>query len=144
MLAGFWSGCRRHLRLCILRTSKCVDRTIWRRWSGYHRRSRAETRCDLRQAARAAHVRAGFRPSGCRVPGACRRPERLHRAPHTHHPRRRISPSRKRGLPAICRFVQQDLVRANSQTSAESPQEYQPLCGHRVTGPVSEQFKRLN
>lgn len=26
----------------ILRTSKRVGRTIWRRWSGYHRRSRAE------------------------------------------------------------------------------------------------------
>ncbi len=28
----------------ILRTSKRVGRTIWRRWSGYHRRGRAETR----------------------------------------------------------------------------------------------------
>jgi hypothetical protein len=28
----------------ILRTSKRIGRTIWRRWSGYHRRSRAETR----------------------------------------------------------------------------------------------------
>ncbi|MGY6634463.1 MAG: IS5 family transposase, partial [Alkalilacustris sp.] len=28
----------------ILRTSKRVSRTIWRRWSGYHRRSRAETK----------------------------------------------------------------------------------------------------
>ncbi|MFN7597536.1 MAG: IS5/IS1182 family transposase, partial [Cereibacter sp.] len=28
----------------ILRTSKRVGRTIRRRWSGYHRRSRAETR----------------------------------------------------------------------------------------------------
>ena len=28
----------------ILRSSKCVGRTIWRRWSGYHRRSRAETK----------------------------------------------------------------------------------------------------
>ena len=28
----------------ILRTSKCVGRTIWRRWSGYHRRSRVETK----------------------------------------------------------------------------------------------------
>jgi hypothetical protein len=28
----------------ILRTSRRVSRTIWRRWSGYHRRSRAETR----------------------------------------------------------------------------------------------------
>jgi len=27
----------------ILRTSKRLGRTIWRRWSGYHRRSRAET-----------------------------------------------------------------------------------------------------
>lgn len=28
----------------ILRTSKHVGRAIWRRWSGYHRRSRAETK----------------------------------------------------------------------------------------------------
>jgi len=28
----------------ILRTSKRVGRTIWRRWSGYHRRSRAESK----------------------------------------------------------------------------------------------------
>ena len=28
----------------ILRTSKRVGRTIWRRWSGYHRRSRADTK----------------------------------------------------------------------------------------------------
>ncbi|MBX9699550.1 MAG: IS5 family transposase [Acetobacteraceae bacterium] len=28
----------------ILRTTKRVGRTIWRRWSGYHRRSRAETK----------------------------------------------------------------------------------------------------
>ena len=28
----------------ILRTSKHLGRTIWRRWSGYHRRSRAETK----------------------------------------------------------------------------------------------------
>lgn len=27
----------------ILRTSKRVDRTLWRRWSGYHRRRRTET-----------------------------------------------------------------------------------------------------
>ena len=28
----------------ILRTSERVGRAIWRRWSGYHRRSRAETK----------------------------------------------------------------------------------------------------
>ena len=28
----------------ILRTSNCLGRTIWRRWSGYYRRSRAETK----------------------------------------------------------------------------------------------------
>ncbi len=28
----------------ILRTSERVDRPIWRRWGGYHRRSRAETK----------------------------------------------------------------------------------------------------
>ena len=35
---------RKIVRNEILRTSKRVGRTIWRRWSGYHRRSRDETK----------------------------------------------------------------------------------------------------
>jgi hypothetical protein len=41
-------------RTKILRTSKRVGRTIWQRWSGYHRRSRAETKihCVNRRSAK--------------------------------------------------------------------------------------------
>jgi hypothetical protein len=28
----------------ILRTTRCLERTIWKRWSGYHRRSLVETK----------------------------------------------------------------------------------------------------
>jgi hypothetical protein len=30
-----------------LRASKRLGRALWRRWSGYHRRSRAETKCTV-------------------------------------------------------------------------------------------------
>ena len=53
----------------ILRTYRRLGRTIWRRWSGYHRRSRAEKRCDFRQIAGSAPVSARVRPPGHRVPG---------------------------------------------------------------------------
>ena len=91
----------------ILRTSKRVGRTIWRRWSGYHRRSRVGDQDALRQVAGAAPVRAGLRPSGCRVPGACRRAERIYRARHAHHRGRGIGLSGERGRPVNSRFVQQ-------------------------------------
>jgi hypothetical protein len=61
----------------IPRTSKRVGRTIWRQWSGYHRRSRAETKMHCvkllgqRQALGPASLRARVRPSGRRVPGPC-------------------------------------------------------------------------
>ena len=64
-------------------------------------------RCDLRQAPRAAPVRARLRPSGCRVPGQSRRPQRLYRPQHAPHRGRRIALSGEReGLP-VTRFVQQ-------------------------------------
>jgi hypothetical protein len=90
----------------ILRTSKRVGRTIWRRWSGYHRRSRAETKMHCvkllgqRLSARTSTVRS-------RSSRSCRRPERLHRARHAHHRSHRISLSGERGSPALSRFVQQ-------------------------------------
>ncbi len=55
----------------ILRTSKRVGRTIWRRWSGSHRRSRAETKMHCVKLLGQALVRSGLRPSGRRGPGPC-------------------------------------------------------------------------
>jgi len=76
----------------ILRTSKRLGRTIWRRWSGYHRRSRVETKTLERK---------GLCSSGRRVPGPLRRAERLNRARHTRHGCRGMSLSRERGTSAI-------------------------------------------
>ena len=81
----------------ILRTSKRVGRTIWRRWSGYHRRSRAEPKMHCVklpgqrlsagnfdrqveefqvQVIRGLSRTAGVRPLI---------PERIHRTRHTPH-----------------------------------------------------------
>jgi hypothetical protein len=58
--------------------------------------------------------RTGLRPSGRRVPRPRRRPQRLHRARHTHHRARRISPFRERETPTFSRFVQQSPVRPSA------------------------------
>ena len=47
-----------------LRASKRLGRTIWRRWSGYHRRSRVETKMHCVKLPRPASGCAGLRPSG--------------------------------------------------------------------------------
>ena len=81
-----------------LRASKRFGRTIWRRWSGYHRRSRVETNplghccaipCRamdaLCQTAGPTPGRPGLRPSGCRGPNPSGSAERLHRARNADH-----------------------------------------------------------
>ena len=70
-------------------------------------RAAQRPRCDLCQTTWPAADRPGLRPSGRRVPGPCRRAERLHRARHTHHGSRGMSLSGERETPAIRRFVQQ-------------------------------------
>jgi len=72
-----------------LRAAKYLDRALWRRWSGYHCRSRVETR--MRETARPAAHGTGLRPQGCRDPGPHRRPDQLHRARHPGHGGRGIS-----------------------------------------------------
>jgi hypothetical protein len=57
----------------ILRRSKRVGRTIWRRWSRYHRRSRAETRLHRVRLLGSACPHATS-TSTRRVPDACRPP----------------------------------------------------------------------
>ena len=102
-----------------LRASKRFGRTIWRRWSGYHRRSRVETKMHcvklLGQPSGIASYQwqecprhgARLRPPGGGVPSQGGRPERLHRPWHPRHRGRGISPSGERGSPTIKRFVQQ-------------------------------------
>lgn len=38
-----------------LRTAKYLGRALWRRWSGYHRRSRVETKMHCMNAGPEAH-----------------------------------------------------------------------------------------
>ena len=102
-----------------LRASKHLGRALWRRWSGYHRRSRAETKMHCvkllgqrlmardfdRQVAelQVRVIRRLARTGGVRL----LTPERLHRARHPGHEGRGIGLSGERGRPAISRFVQQ-------------------------------------
>ena len=57
-------------------------------------------------AGPAAHG-TGLRPPGRRASGPYRRPERLHRARHTRHRARGMSPSGERGTSTFSRSVQQ-------------------------------------
>lgn len=59
----------------------------------------------LRKTAGPAADGAGLRSTGRRAPAPHRRPERLHRARHTRHASRRMSPSGERGASVITRFV---------------------------------------
>ena len=117
-----------------LRASKCLGRDIWRRWSGYHRRSRVESKMNcikllgqylmaVRHCARtvtfiartngaspATASMAHLQAPGHRTAGSYRRTERLHRARYTCDSGRIVNRSRERGSPAISRFAQQGLV----------------------------------
>ena len=68
-----------------LRASQRFGRAIWRRWSGYHRRSRAETKMHCVALLGQRLTATDFDHTGRRVPGSCGRPERLYRARHTRH-----------------------------------------------------------
>lgn len=85
--------------------SRYLGRTLWRRWSGYHRRSRVESKMNcvklLGQSLMARH----FDRRGSPKPR--RRAQSLHRSGHTKHRDRRISPSGERGSLPINGFAQQ-------------------------------------
>ena len=94
-----------------LRASKRFGRTIWRRWSGYHRRQPRRDNDPLREAAGPAPGREGLPASGRRVPGPCCRPERLHCPRPTRHRIRGVSLSGERGGPSVRQFAQQSHCR---------------------------------
>ncbi|SDF57052.1 hypothetical protein SAMN04488105_1304 [Salipiger thiooxidans] len=95
----------------ILRASKHLGRALWGNWSGYHRRSRDETKplgifpseipCrsvnELREAARLAADVTGLRPPGGRGPDPRGGHEPLHGSRHPDHRGRRIGVSGERG-----------------------------------------------
>ena len=91
----------------ILRTSKRVGRTIWRRWSGYHRRSRAETKmhCVKLLGQRLSARDFDRQVAEFQVRVAVLNSFTALGTPH--HRARRIGLSGKRGRPALNRFVQQ-------------------------------------
>ena len=62
-----------------------LGRTVWRRWSGYHRRSRVETKMPcLKLMGQIAHG-TGLRQTGCGNPNPYRRAQSLYCAWHTCH-----------------------------------------------------------
>ena len=119
-----------------LRASKYLGRALWRRWSGYHRRSRAETKMHCvkllgqRLMAVRHRPRTGGgtmphpRPPGRGVPGPCCRTERLHRSRHPRHEGRGIGLPGRRRTPAISRFVQQSSLKRKERISTEGFQSH--------------------
>jgi hypothetical protein len=90
-----------------LRASRRFGRTIWRRWSGYHRRSRIETKMHCVKRLGQRLMARYFDRQVAEFQVMSSRPERLHCPWHTRHSVRRISLSGVRGCLAIKPFVQQ-------------------------------------
>ena len=65
-----------------LRVSRCFGRTIWRRWSGYHRRSRVETKMHCVKLLGQHLMARDFDRQIAEFHVSCR-PERLHCLWHT-------------------------------------------------------------
>jgi hypothetical protein len=113
-----------------LRASRRFGRTIWRRWSGYHRRSRVETKMHCiellgqpsgipsDQSQECPRHGEGLRPSGRRVPCQGGRTERLHRTRHPGNSSRGMNLSGDRGGPLVTGFVQQSLKRSRAHCPA--------------------------
>ena len=101
-----------------------LGRTLWRRWSGYHRRSHVETtlwgHCyaipcravdALYKTTRPVADGEGLRKAGRRDPGSYLRPQPLHCSWHTSHRVCRLNPSGVTGRTSFNRLVQQSHVR---------------------------------
>ena len=87
-----------------LRASKRFGRTIWQRWSGYHRQSRVETKMHCLKLLGQRLMARDF-DRQVAVPGPRCRPEWLHSTRHTRHRRRWISMSGdgdSRPSPELC------------------------------------------
>ena len=108
-IVGQWTTSGAEARNEILRATKYLGRAIWRKWSGYHRRSRVETTLSghccaipcraanaLCQTTGRRNYGTGVRSPGRRASNSCRRAQPLLRAWHPPNPSRRISPSGER------------------------------------------------
>ncbi len=94
-----------------LRASKYLDRAAVATMERIPPPEPRRNQDALRETAGSAPHGAGLRPSGCGVPGSCRRPERLHRARHPCHKGLGIGLSGDRGIPVVSLFVQQSRSR---------------------------------
>ncbi len=95
----------------ILRSSKRVGRTIWRRWSGYHRRSRAETKMHCVKPLGSAYQRgtSTVRSRSSRSGSPCSTASPRSASPSQ---RSRDRSAGERGRPVSSRFVQQSPTKA--------------------------------
>ena len=96
-----------------LRASKYLDRAIWRRWSGYHRRSRVESKMNCIKLLGQSLMARDFERQV--TAGPYRRAEWLHRAWHTSHGDLRVNPSGERGTALKSRFLQQHRISAETK-----------------------------
>lgn len=71
-------------RNALLVATRRLGRTIWKKWSGYHRRSLVETKMRF-QAARWTRHGARLRPPNCRTADPCRNPQSVHPVGHACH-----------------------------------------------------------
>ena len=90
-----------------LRAIKRLGRTIWRRWSGDHRRSRVETKMNCMKLLGQRLAARDFDRTDRGTPGPHRNPQPLHRTRHPRHAARGLTPDGQRGPPFFRRFVQQ-------------------------------------
>jgi hypothetical protein len=84
-----------------LRASKYLGRALWRNWSGYHRRSRVETKMHCVKLLGQRLMARDFDRQVAGGSGAHRDPERLHRPWHPCHKSRGINLSGERGGPFV-------------------------------------------
>ena len=78
-----------------LRAIKRLGRTIWRRWSGYHRRSRAETKMNCMKLLGQKLMARDFDRQTAELHARHRHPQPLYRARHPRHTTRRLTAAGK-------------------------------------------------
>ncbi len=91
----------------ILHATRRLGRTIWKKWSGYHRRSLVETKM---RCFKLLGERVMARPSGRRIAGASGCAESLHSAGHSDYGPSVIKRTTNSVSSACVRFAQQSRI----------------------------------
>ena len=89
-----------------VRSSKYLGRALWRQLTGYHRRSRGETKMHCLKLL-GQRLSARLRSASRGDPIPCGHPQWLHSSWHSQYTVCRLNPSGVRARPTSDRFVQQ-------------------------------------